>query len=205
MRISEDRYTRDLRRIHLAQRLIQHEVRTRWICIWTGLTGERVRNLYQSYATSLKLKQRRRGPSPTRTLSFVRSPLLLSEASALAGLAYRMGLIPSQPIQNPESVLAGLDLGERMCRTFELYQRLVSGATLTMEHFILLVFALAERTTLELGRCEVCQGALIVDRLGTVRRRCPPCRRGAAEPPLEEDPGESGGDEPSGGHQQSLF
>jgi hypothetical protein len=205
MRISEDRYTRDLRRIHLAQRLIQHEVRTRWICAWTGLTGERVRNLYQSYATSLKLKHRRRGPSPTRTLSFVRSPLLHSEASALAGLAYRMRVIPAEPIQNPQAVLAGLELGERMCRTFELYRHVVGGATLTMEHFILLVFALAERATLELGRCEVCQGALIVDRLGTDRRVCPPCRRGTAEAPLEDGLGEPGDDEPSGGQQQSLF
>jgi len=189
----------------LAQRLIQHEVRTRWICAWTGLTGERVRNLYQSYAATLNLKQRRRGPSPTRTLSFVQSPLLHSEASALAALAYRMRVIPPEPIENPEAVLVGLDLGERMCRTFELYRHVICGATLTMEHFILLVFALAERTTLELGRCEVCQGALIVDRLGAVRRRCPPCRRGMAEPPLEEDPQGPGEDEPSGGQQQSLF
>jgi len=205
MRVSEDRYTRDLRRIHLAQRMMRQEVRTGWICAWTGLTADRVRNLYQSYAASLKLKQRRRGPSPTRTLNFVESPLLHSEASALAALAYRMGVIPAQPVQRPESVLVGLDLGERMCRTFELYRRVVGGATLTMEHFILLVFALAERTTLELGRCEVCQGALIVDRLGAVRRRCPPCRRGTPEPPLEEGPVDPSDNEPSAGGQQSLF
>lgn len=204
MRISEDRYTRDLRRIHLAQRLIQHEVRTRWICAWTGLTGRCVRNLYRSYTVSMKLKRRRRGPSPTRTLNFVQSPLLHSEASALAGLAYRMRVIPVQPIPKPEVVLVGLDVGERMCRTFELYRHVVGGATLTMEHFILLVFALAERTTLELGRCEMCQGVLIVDRLGTTRRCCPPCRKATAEPLLQEGP-EDPGDEPSGGQQQSLF
>ena len=70
MRISEDRYSRDLRRINLAQRLIRHEVRTQWICAWTGLSDDRVRNLFRSYDKSSGRVQRHSGPSPTRIASF---------------------------------------------------------------------------------------------------------------------------------------
>jgi hypothetical protein len=55
--------------------------------------------------------------------------------------------IPARPVGRPDVVLVGLDLGERMCCAFELYRHVVTGATLTMEHFILLVLALAEGTT----------------------------------------------------------
>ena len=76
MRISEDRYTRDLRRLHLARRLIQYEVRTRWICACTGLSGNRVRNLFHSYQESLGSARRRRGPSRRQVSSFLTSPTL---------------------------------------------------------------------------------------------------------------------------------
>jgi len=49
MRVSEDRYTRDLRRIQLAHRLIRHEVRTYWNRAFTRFTDGRIRNLLRSY------------------------------------------------------------------------------------------------------------------------------------------------------------
>jgi len=206
MRVSEDRYLRDLRRINLAQRLILMEVRTQWICALSGLTGERVRNLYNSYAGTMRLKRRRRGPSPKKTLSFVRSSLLLSEASALAGLAYRMEIIPAQPVKKPERLLRGVEMGERLCDTFELYRELIPGSTFCMEHFIALVLELAEGATVQLGRCEVCQGALLLDRLGSGRKRCPACRQTPQEPVLPAGSREAKEvKEPPSGHQQSLF
>ena len=45
MRISDARFSRDLRRYQLAWRLIRHEVRTRTIERWTGLSMHRIRNL----------------------------------------------------------------------------------------------------------------------------------------------------------------
>jgi len=201
MRVSEDRYTRDLRRIQLAKRLIEFNVRTAWICAWTGFTVGRVRNLYRSY--NYERIKRWRGPSPSRSLNFLRSPLLHSEASAIAGLAYCLGVIPAEPIADPKRMFATLEAAERMVFVFDLYRRIVQGATMSMEQLILLVFVLAAQGDLELGRCEGCQGVLVVDRLGANRRRCPSCRKhgdlasdlieasGAADPaddPANDDP-----------------
>jgi hypothetical protein len=207
MRVSEHRYDRDIRRINLARRLIRHEVRTQWICAWTDLSAERIRNLYHSYLAANRLRRRRRGPSPTRTWTLVRSPLLHSEASALAGIAQRMEIIPREPLRNAPRILAGLELGERLCKTFELYHEVVPGATFSMEQFILLVFALAEGKELQMDRCDACHGVLIIDRLGATRRRCPQCRRSPEETlgsssPDGSEPGQGGA---ANGYQQSLF
>ena len=50
MRVSDDRYSRDRLRYDLALRLIRHEARTHTIRQWTGLTDDRIRKLYRSYA-----------------------------------------------------------------------------------------------------------------------------------------------------------
>ena len=79
-----------------------------------------------------------------------------------------MGIIPPQLIPHASRVLAGLELGERLCEAFELYYEVVPGATISMEQFILLVFALAERRELEISHCDVCHGILIVERIERV-------------------------------------
>lgn len=211
MRVSEDRYARDLRRIQLAQRLIQHEVRTQAICTWTGLTGERIRNLCRSYNPSLNGARRHRGPAPRRIASFLRSPLLRSEASALGGLIYALRVIPRQPIPNARRVLPSVDVGERLVAAFELYRRIVPSAKVAMDQFILLVITLAEGAELEVSHCGQCHGALLLDRLGIGRRVCPSCKTStpaasdvvltASQGQVDEDPE----DPRPGPYQQPLF
>jgi hypothetical protein len=50
MRVSEDRYWRDLRRLDLAVRMLHLEARVGTISTWTGLTADRVRTLARSLA-----------------------------------------------------------------------------------------------------------------------------------------------------------
>jgi len=87
MRVSEHRYSRDLRRIHLAQRMIGYEARTQWICAWSGLSACRVRNLFQSHQATLQGPKRHRGPSSKRIASFLRWLALRAEASGAGALA----------------------------------------------------------------------------------------------------------------------
>ena len=94
MRVSEDRYMRDLRRIHLAQRMIRHEVRTTTICAWTGFNERRIRNLAKSYESTLLPANRHRGPSPKRVEVFLRYNIMRSEAACLGGLARSFGVLP---------------------------------------------------------------------------------------------------------------
>src|SRR5512146_1399389 len=49
MRVLDDRYSRDWGKLNLALRFLMHEARTRTICVWTGLTQDRIRSLYRDY------------------------------------------------------------------------------------------------------------------------------------------------------------
>lgn len=181
MRIFDDRYRRDLRKYTLALRLLSHAVRTHAICEWTGLTDERVRSLYRSYANGHDVadRVRHRGPAPHRVAFFLRSASLRSEAAALGGLLRLTGALPAERTPNARRALPSLTRGERLCSTFELYRNLVPESPITLEHALLLLNALAQGEELEIGRCSNCNAAVLIDRLGATRRLCAPCRRGA--------------------------
>ena len=175
MRISEDRYTRDLRRIQLAQRLIRHEVRTYWIRAFTHFTEGRIRNLLRSYGLAADGVRRHRG-SPPRLYTRFMTPKNHSEASALAGLAFVWHLVPEEPVDNAWRALPSLDFGESLCDAFELFRLMIPRATLNLDRFILLVLALAERQ-LTVDRCSHCRALILLDPLGVKRRVCVSCER----------------------------
>lgn len=175
MRVSEDRYTRDLRRIQLAHRLIRHDVRTYWIRAFTRFTEGRIRNLLRSYGLASGGVHRRRG-SPPRLYTKFMTPKNHSEASALAGIALLWHLVPEEPVLDPWRTLPSLDLGEELCEAFELFRLMIPGATLNLDRFILLVLALAERQ-LTVGHCGHCRALILLDPLGVKRRICVHCEK----------------------------
>lgn len=215
MRVSESRYTRDLRRIKLAQRMLQHEVRTQWICLWAGISDERVRNLYKSYGERRAGVARHRGPAPKVFTPLLRTSAMRSEASALAGLASALNLIPASPVENARKALPSIVLGERLIYAFELYKIIVPTAKLKMDHFILLVLSLAEGKELDVGLCSHCHAAVLLDRLTKAQPLCEMCRsaraggRGSAradERSQLQNPDESGASRSrSRDSQQDLF
>jgi hypothetical protein len=213
MRASEDRYTRDLRRIHLAQRLIRYEVRTAAIRLWTGLTGDRVRKLMRSYTANAGGSHRHRGPPPRSIAEFVRPTPLGSEASAMTALALLYRVIPPRPLTQARRELPNVEAGERICRAFELYQRLVPGARLTLEQSMLLAVTLAEGAAgVRLGRCIQCSAALLIDPAELAHEVCYWCRRHEAGENDEVGMGAADGEPADAsppsitpGTQQSLF
>jgi len=215
MRISEDRYSRDLRRLNLAERFIGHEVRTQWICAWTGLSHHRVRNLYRSYDKGTGAVPRHRGPSPNRLATYLRSPALRAEASAIGGLARAFEVVPPKPVANAWRDRASVEAGERLCTVFELYQQIVPQSRFTMDQFIRLAIALTQGGHLEMGHCTSCHGALLVERLVPTRRICLACqqdaltasRAGPDEPRTQADvePAPCGAAERRKAVQQPLF
>src|SRR5688572_30243278 len=93
MHISNERYFNERQRHDLALRMIRHEARTCTIRSCTGLTDDRIRRLYKTYASHMPSApvRRRRGKSPRQVAFFVRnvrgqldSPMLGS-ASAMFG------------------------------------------------------------------------------------------------------------------------
>jgi hypothetical protein len=175
MRVSEDRYARDLRRIQLAHRLIRHEVRTYWICAFTQQTIDRVRNLLRSYEDDLAGLKRHRG-APPHSCSKLVTPALHSEASALAGIVLLWRLIPAERIVNARCTLPSVELGEQLCKAFELFSYVVRDCAMTMDRTILLTLALAERQ-LTLKHCRECNAAILIDPTDLPRERCLWCQR----------------------------
>jgi hypothetical protein len=214
VRVSEDRYTKDLRRLNLAQRLIQLEVRTQWICAWTGFSEVRVRNLFHAYHREQGFVRRHRGPAPTRVSGFLRSPALRAEASAIGGIARVLDVVPPSPAPGARLDCLGLERAERLCRVFELYRQVAPQSRFTMDQLIRLVMALTEGEGFEIGHCRNCHGALLFDRLGDHRRVCPVCREDSRTREAEAARTEPRGDgsstfSPAGesaeSRQQSLF
>src|SRR6185437_619018 len=211
MRVSEDRYARDLRRIQLAHRLIRHEVRTYWIRALTRFTDGRIRNLLRSYGLVAEGVQRHRG-SPPRLYTKFMAPAKHSEASALAGIALTRHLLPEEPVRNAWRTLPSLEFGENLCEAFELFRLMVPGATLNLDRFIILVMALAERH-LTVGHCGQCRALILLDPLGAKRLLCNWCEGEPSKAPLicgdseapdlQDDSGTEGSRRR--GKQQSLF
>lgn len=176
MRITDDRYHRDVRRYQLARRLIHHEARTQTICEWTGLTDERVRNLHRSYAVGEASALRHRGPPPRQFERVLRSPALRSEAAAALGICRALGI--AADARQP-SALPSLPTGERLCSAFELYRACIPDTALTLEQLMLLLTVLARGEPLMLAHCAQCHAAILSDCRELTRRVCAHCRETA--------------------------
>jgi hypothetical protein len=174
---SEDQYARELRRVKLAQQMLRYHVRQSWVQKWTGCSDRRIRTIHRAAHGSDD--RMRRGPLPSRASRILSTSLLRSEASAIAGLAQRFGMLPVGPLKSARKLMPGLLLGERLCWLYEVYREWIPDATLTMERFLLLVLELAEQKTLLLSRCDNCDGFWIIDRLESRHRQCCGCASAA--------------------------
>ncbi len=176
MRISDDRYSRERLCLDLALRFLRHEARTQTIRSWTGLTDDRIRNLYRSYmARGPQFVPRHRGKSPHQIAYFMRSMRLQWETSQLASLFSLLNVIPSQPSGEVAVTLPGIARGERLCYAYEAYQTMIPGAQISFEHAVFLAIALARGDQLRLNGCSECGGLMVVERYTLRAKRCQSC------------------------------
>ena len=98
MHISNERYFHERQRHDLALRMIRHEARTCTIRSCTGLTDDRIRRLYKTYASHMPSApvRRRRGKSPRQVAFFVRNARAQLESSMLASVFATFGLWRTQ-------------------------------------------------------------------------------------------------------------
>lgn len=174
MHISNDRYFHDRQRHDLALRMIRHEARTCTIRSCTGLTDDRIRRLYKTYATHMSTSpiRRRRGKSPRQVAFFTRNTHAQFESSLLASMFTSFGLLRSERIIEP----ASLEFGRIFCDAYETHRQLLTTADISFEHAWFLLQLLGRNTGLLVSRCRDCDSQYLRDRVGVPRRNCPVCK-----------------------------
>lgn len=183
MPVSDDRFSRDLRRYNLALRMLRLAARPNTIRAWTGLSRQRVRSLLRAYryAAAQPVAGVLRGPSPTRFASLLADANLRRELTAMAGWCRILGVIPPEAVSNARHRLPNVATGERLCRALETFRSVVPHTRLTLEQLVLLVFALAEGQEWHLDHCIHCRAVILIDRLSVAGRVCMDCREEASE------------------------
>jgi len=176
MRISDDRYSNERDCLELALRFLRHEARTQTIRTWTGLTDDRIRNLYRSYISrGPHFVPRHRGKSPHQVAFFSRSQRIQWETSQLASLLSLLSVVPSKPDEERSSSIPGLTRGEKLCYAFETFRATIPSAQISFEHAVFLTLALAKGDQLRLGNCVECGCLLVVERFPMREKRCLDC------------------------------
>ena len=200
MRISEDRYFRDLRPILLAARMLKFEARTRTICTWTGMSRDRIRKLAGSSLPSDRQKPRvrHRGRSPRQTAYFFRSPRIYTHANVLACYFAMVELVPRGPDVIPAKAFPSVPRGELLCEVYEFF--CPTEVLIDFERAILLATALAQRDEVGLERCGDCGGLMLVDRLAArdidAVRLCQACKIAGSATTISFNPKNSGSSHP---------
>jgi hypothetical protein len=180
MRMSDGRYDDDQQRHAIALRFLAHEARTRTIRVWTGLSDDRIRNLYKSYFVGAGYRVvRHRGQSPHQTAYFARTAKVRQEAVCLASLFLMLGLIKSTPASSPYrgELMPNLHRAGLMCQAFDTYIAMVRSPHISFEHAIFLATTLNRGGHLRLGTCLDCGGLLINDPISGRGGRCSQCSR----------------------------
>ena len=167
MRITDDRYLRDLRRLDLARRLIEHGARTKTIAIWTQLSPYRIRQLCRDYGCSAD--SRHSGVPPRSIAYFWRTPQMQIEAASLAGICKVLGVLPRTRMAARDFTLPAR--GERLCQAYEAYVDSFEKPRISIEYAVLLATALATTDDISIGKCVSCGGVVLVD-LGDVVDNC---------------------------------
>jgi hypothetical protein len=210
MRVANDRYGRELRSIELARRMLVQEARTQTIRAWTGLTGDRVRNLFHAAGVGEPSREvaRHRGPSPSRLTALLSTVRMRNEAAAAAGLCRVLHVLPDKATPNARSALPGLARGERLLVAYELFRLVVPQARLTLEQLVLLVLTVAEGDSWGIDHCTRCHATILIDRGGVVPRplcvQCKPIEKSASVE-LPTASAAHGSEPPESGAQQRLF
>ena len=173
MHISNDRYFRDRERHDLALRMIRHEARTCTIRACTGLTDDRIRRLYKTYAGHMKTAPlRRRGKSPHQAAFFTRNTQAQFEASLLASLFISFGLLTAARRRSRDLI----EVGRLFCDAYELHGQLLGVMRMSFEHAWFLLQLLSRTRELELTRCRQCDSLYLRNDCNPLRRSCPTCK-----------------------------
>lgn len=165
MRVSEDRYARELRRLELAARMIRLGLRAHAVRQWTGLAKKRLEKLRADVLRQRVVGPvaRHHGPPRTSVMIFFKPLARRDEGAALAALCRLYQVLPSGRGEVELKHLASVARGERLCQAYEAYLALVPSPRFALDEVLLLVSELTRGETVALQACEQCAALLLVD------------------------------------------
>jgi hypothetical protein len=211
MRISDERYRRDLRRLQVAWRMILLGARTPTIMHWTRLSKYNVRNLRNEYGGDAVPRERLRGKAPFRVEFFCKSATLRAETPALVGLLRHFGALPATGEVSVEE-LPDLARAERLCTALEEFRAICPASEIDFERVVILMKELVRGELIRMTTCSMHPELVVHDCLVAREPSCAYCwramhaglayvrsRAAAADMPGEPDT------DAADGYQQSLF
>jgi hypothetical protein len=185
----DDPFSRDLKRIEVARRMVSHQVRTQTIVDYTNLTRNRLATLRRRW--SVAEESRRRGPPPRTIGVLLRTPQARSEAAAIVSLCIAFDALPNYVHSKMETRSRLLTI-DRLCEAFEAFHACVPHSTVEFEELLLLASELEAGDLVELSNCHSCKGVILSLTEEVPKHLCIQCeRRGSTAPgayaPIAED------------------
>jgi hypothetical protein len=176
MHISNDRYFLDRQRHDLALRMIRHEARTCTIRSCTGLTDDRIRRLYKTYASHAEALtvRRHRGKSPRQASFFTRNVQVQFESSLLACAFASFGLLTGESART-----MSLQRARLFCDAYETHRQLCAATAISFEHAWFLLQLVQQNSLLRAARCRHCDSQYLRHQQQPGGRSCPICRLNA--------------------------
>ena len=162
MRMTDSRYERDQRRLHLAWRMLQLSARRQTIAEWTGLSPFRIRSLFKSYCAPYQV-ERHRGPVIKSPSFLFRSLQIQCESAALAHIGLQLEIIPKTTVANVVSWI-NVGRGQSVVAAYRLYRSLVPHTRFDFDKAIYLLSELATQENLLIERCLICQEIMVIRR-----------------------------------------
>jgi hypothetical protein len=171
MRVSDERYSRDLRRLQLAWRMILQDARTSTIARWTHLSIYRIRRLRRHYSNHPAPASILKGSAPFRIEFFSKSATVRAEAPMLAGFLRCFGVLDGSTSDE-----WSLSQGERFCSAYELFRAYCYSprSEISFEHSVLLLTELMRGEELTLAYC-TCGELVVQDCLSVRKPLCASC------------------------------
>lgn len=154
MKHTYDSFSRDLKRIEVARRMVSHHVRTQTIVDYTSLTRNRLATLRRRWCVSEGT--RRRGPPPRSVELFLRTARARSEGAAIVSICIAFGALPRY-LHCQAGVQPRLDIADRLCEAFEAFRTCIPHSTFDFEELLLLARELEAGVLLEISNCRVCK------------------------------------------------
>jgi len=211
MRISDERYRRDLRRLQVAWQMILLGARTPTIMRWTRLSKYNVRKLRNEYGGDAVQRERLRGKAPFRVEFFCKSATLRAETPALVGLLRHFGALPAASEVNVEE-LPDLMRAERLCTALEEFRAICPTSEIDFARVVILMKEIVRGELIRVTTCSMHRELVVHDCLVAREPSCAHCwrerhpglayvrsRTKATDMPREPDT------DTAAGYQQSLF